>query len=326
MPALYPVELVEAVTEGIDAGIYYQRHLDDYVFDRMGGPGFVPAFIEEVEINKPLVDKAQENQIRRDIEERLTTADRGVMAAMKIVWPGEDGPQIVRHYFVAVGFGRKPYYTSRNADAPPLLDEIEGVARSMVAYEVYCVRQAIEFERQAERDVAALNRLGMTVGTKYVAPQGHPMSIGGKKWSSATVTAADAASGQVTLELTRRGSANKFRTTIGASRLAALAGLPCEPNVDPDETLSCIVTTAAGASYRFDRLPGTGFVMTCLDTGTTERIETFDNAVWMLRDDADGSCAVGPDSLQRAWRLAVTRVFPNHTVRQPDLDICGPRI
>lgn len=328
MPPKYPADLMDAVAEALEVGVYYQNDLKDYVFDRLGGLGFTPNLVEEVEIDKALVDVASENAERRRIEAMLENAPRGAMVAMRYMWKGENGPKLAWHYYVATGYGEKPYFTNEGGNRPPTPKNLEAAAASMVGYDVYLCRQAIETEQQKLRDVEVVVRSGMTVGTKYVAPQGTAMRLGGKTWSSATISALDATSGQVTIDLARRGSASRYRSTIGATRFAQMVGMTIDRDADTDHDGAdpCLVTTNDGRVYRFDRQPGSGFVMTCLDTGNAEHLETHNNAVWRLGKYSNGSYATGPDGFVRAWRLAVTRVFPDHKVRQPDPDASGPRI
>ena len=84
----------------------------------------------------------------------------------------------------------------------------------MIGYEVYCCRKAVEDARRRDHNRKALEHLRYCVGQVFRNYR-HPGET--KPFSKATVTRIYPESGQVTMQLTKRGTSKMWEITVGAA-------------------------------------------------------------------------------------------------------------
>ncbi len=202
----FPPALVAATEAALDAGLFYDTDVHRFVLERLGGAGATPTPLRTVEL--PLRDHAGEQAI----SEELKRSPRGTYAVLRYVRC--DGSSITRAP-MADGRGDLSAHGASDPFDPDDPGAPAHVLDRMIGYEISCCRRAIEAARERARNLAAM----ATHGFASLQRIRQPLRIGRHTYSSAIVTGVQPEQGTLSLELTRRGSARRAQTTLGAADL-----------------------------------------------------------------------------------------------------------
>lgn len=209
VPRDFPPAMVTAVDAALAAGLFYDTDIHRFVLEYMGGPGCTPVLLREVTLT--LGDRSQEEAIW----EELTRSPRGTYAILH--YRRDDG-YVSHRAPMSDGSGDLSGHACYDPFDP---DDPTGPAHALdrlVGYEIYLCRKAVEVVRGTTRNLAAQAVHRFAVGQRLTCP----LWFGATQYSSASITAIDPSTGEVTLELVRRGSPRRPRRTLGTADLASL--------------------------------------------------------------------------------------------------------
>ncbi len=196
-----------AVETALDVGVFYQD-----AFDKACRPAWDAAAPATESRLPDVVLSAEETWLaaRPRVDARraaLLSAPRGAWALVRKPLAGG------REYFNALihdGMG-EIHERADGWSAPPTFAE---VANRMIGMEVYRARHDVERERAIARAVTRLSTLNLAEGSTL-----RDVEIDGTVYSTGIVEEVFPDTGAVRLFLTKRGSRNRFRSTVSATYL-----------------------------------------------------------------------------------------------------------
>jgi hypothetical protein len=208
--------MVTTVEAALDAGLFYDTDIHRAVLEGMGGPGCQPVLLREVDL--ALGDRATE----RAICEEVKRSPRGTYAILR--YHRDDG-YVYHRAPMADGTGDLSGHGTNDPFDPTDPAAPAHTLDRMVGYEIYKCRHAVGEARERAKNLAALAATGFTVGQRLT----HPLCVGRHTYSSATIVEISPTEGWVVLEMVKRGSPRRPRTTMGAAILAEDLAAPAVP-------------------------------------------------------------------------------------------------
>lgn len=213
----FPPAMLAACEAALDAGIFYNDQFDDFVFKHMGGFGCDAVLIEVVDLDGAAPDfwDAQ-RELNKRLEAAVLTAPRGHYAVIR-----QQTASVGTIYktIVSDGHGDRPA-TGGSFDTYREMPTLEKVLERFVGYEIYLCRKMLEQERAHQSARKAISDYGIRPGMEF-----RNIEIRGEKFSTASVTEIHESTGEVTLNLVRRGSRQRWTTTLAANALVKRAGM-----------------------------------------------------------------------------------------------------
>lgn len=209
-PSSYSKEMVIACEAAIDAGVFYQDAFAEFVVKHMGGYDCKPVLVETVSFKWHGGSNflAEQRTWNAEAAVRMKASPRGHYFLIEKLY--EDGK---RRYSTMVSAGNGQLSIGGSHDSYDEQPAGEKVIARMVEYEVYCCRKAVEESRHRDHNRNALERHRYTVGQVFRNYR-HPGEA--KPFSKATVTKIYPESGQVTMQLSKRGTSKMWEITVGA--------------------------------------------------------------------------------------------------------------
>lgn len=241
-PALndFPPAMVTACQAALDAGITYNDEFAEFVLRQMGGYGCEAVLMEVAELDAAAESYAslQRAQHAR-LEAAVISAPRGHYALIRVT--RSDGCPVYTT-IVSDGYG-DGVATGGAYDRYDSMPPGEKILDRMVGYEIYLCRKACERERAYKAGREALAKHGFHIGMVF-----KDIRVGGEKYSSGTVSEIHLESGCVTLYLVRRGSRNRWKSTVSATYVAEhFAPTAPKQRELPSETDDSLESIAQGA-------------------------------------------------------------------------------
>lgn len=213
-PALndFPPAMVSACQAAIDAGMFYDNEFSAFVLRQLGGYGCEAALMEIADLDAAGENYAASQRVlRARLEALVTAAPRGHYALIRVTRLN-DCPLYTA--FASDGYGDR-VATGGAYDVYDSMPSGDKILERMIGYEIYLCRKAVEQERARQAGREALAKYGFHVGMVF-----KDITVGGEKYSSGTVSEVHAESGCVTLYLVRRGSRNRWKSTLSARAVA----------------------------------------------------------------------------------------------------------
>lgn len=205
----YKPEMVGACEAAIDAGIFYEDQFKDFVVKHMGGYGCEAVLLETVTLQWFGSEFLSENRaLETKARERLKGSPQGHYILFEKIY--DDAK---RRYSTMVSDGNGELAAGGSHDSYDVPPTAEKVLSRMVGYIIYCCRKAVEESRRREHNRKVLEQQRYCVGQVF-RNYHHPGET--KPFSKATVTKIYPESGQVTMQLTKRGTSKIWEITIGA--------------------------------------------------------------------------------------------------------------
>lgn len=225
----YTKEMVVACEAAIDANVFYQDAFADFVVQHMGGYGCQAVRVETVSFKwyGEGLSLADFRVWTSEAEARMKASPRGHYIQIEKLF--EDGK---RWYSTIVSAGDGKLATGGSHDSYPEPPTAEKVLSRMVGQEIYCCRKAVEESRYREQQRKALEKHRYCVGQVFRNYR-HPGEI--KPFAKATVIQIYPESGQVKLQLSKRGTSKIWEVTIGAGSIEErVEAAPAAPAVRQD--------------------------------------------------------------------------------------------
>lgn len=212
--------------KAIDAGIFYTDEVKQYCFDMWQAE--YPATdhcltrngsVDHQEISN---DPALRKEAVKCLREAIQAAPRGTWGLLLVRWQYDDGePGQTWIQIISDGHGG-----SYDPQTGPIAHAgripcYEDALKGMVGYEIYKADGAEKERREQARSRAIIRDVGLTAGGVL-----RDITLGGKKYSTATIVSITDA-GIVTLELTKRGSRNRWRWS-GFAQIIKSPALPTQ--------------------------------------------------------------------------------------------------
>lgn len=205
----YKPEMVSACEAAIDAGIFYEDQFKDYVVKHMGGYGCEAVLLETVTLQCFGSEFLSEKRaLDAKAKDRLKSSPQGHYILFEKIY---DDAKRRYSTMVSAGNGEIALGGSHDCyDEPPTAEK---VLSRMIGYDVYCCRKATEDRRRRAHNRRVLEQQRYFVGQVFRNYR-HPGEA--KPFSKATVTKIYPESGQVTMQLSKRGTSKMWEITVGA--------------------------------------------------------------------------------------------------------------
>jgi hypothetical protein len=203
MTSVAPVrdqKLKQFVEEALDAGVFYERDMKERIL-----PQILP-FDEAVE-NLIGTFTNPSFQELRDLEKQVSALPRGSWAIIRKEW---DGGGCYALIFSDGTGSRAPGVSYDTYDRALSYDEALG---SVVGFEIYKMRQAVELEREIAADLKAIADNGFELFQKFEG-----LKVESRIFTTAQISEIRP-NGHIVLRLTLRGSRKTYETTIGGRDL-----------------------------------------------------------------------------------------------------------
>lgn len=202
-----------ATQEALDAGTYYNDQIKAFVIERVGD--LDPA----EDCRYPDIDRSSTDTFET-WRERLTAAEAMIAAAPRghyVLTRAFTGEHSTQQVIMSNGDGLAP---GVRHDPHPTTPTWKSLVERMVGHEIYLARQAIERRRELAEDVEAIEAFSLV--PEYSTKD---LNMGGRVFSTGTISAVHSDTGMIDLNLTRRGSPNRMVTSIRAKDFVRFAGL-----------------------------------------------------------------------------------------------------
>lgn len=219
--AAYKEALKAAVGDAIDSGLSYNRDVDAFVARHCRVPD--PArevFLGIVDL--PVHDLPQARKTLGEIEAKVAAEPRGTWAVTKKVFENDGQTRTVYQPLLSDGSGSLASGCRSDTSYEP--PAYEAVLRRAFEMEVYVARRELEAERLSARNREVVESGRITIGSEY-----RDVTVNSQKFSRAKVVGVEAATGKVSIELTKRGSRRRWKCDVDA---AALSPPPAPRNAD----------------------------------------------------------------------------------------------
>ena len=207
--------MIAGCEAAVDAGMFYQDDFEDYVVKHMGGYDCEAVLCETVSVQWYGEGNflAEHRAWEKEAEQRLKSLPRGhyIQIEKRFDFPA---PKI-RH--LPVGGSHDFYDVPQNG---------EKVCSRMIGYEIYLCRKMIENSRIRDNHRKSLEAHRYCVGQVFRNYR-HPGEI--KPFSKATIIGIYPESGQVRMQLTKRGTSKVWEVTVGAGSIEERIEVTAKP-------------------------------------------------------------------------------------------------
>lgn len=212
-PFQFAPTMVTACERTIDMKVFYQDAFAEQVIKLMNGFGCEPVLLE-TRVLPADATFPERRSLTAEIETAVKASPRGSYVLLRKLHDNGNGSYQV---FASDGTGEIAVGNkSDHYDEPPTGTR---VLSRMVGYEIFLCREHVEKQRKRAADVEALLKHQFRPGLEY---SNLVLPGEGKAYSTVTIESVSPGAGGVTLIMCRRGTKNRWRSTIGAQRLAQL--------------------------------------------------------------------------------------------------------
>lgn len=208
----FSTAMMAATNAALDQGVFYQDHFAEFCIAHMGGYGCEANLVATVEIDRTIPDSwAEHRDTINALEEQIATMPRGSYVVLRKTSMRDDSLHITYSTIVSDGSGELSVggkYDIYDQPPPP-----EKVLERMLGQEIYCCRDYVQNERRMADDRLALDESKLSAGLSFknYRPAGEI-----KPYSKTTIESVNAETGTVTLFMSRRGTTDRWRVTVGA--------------------------------------------------------------------------------------------------------------
>lgn len=202
------------VGAALNAGVFYQEAIRDACRDAWAAahPVLETCLTRGNDQNwQVAVDDFQERRVQiQRLEAQLASAPRGTWVLLRREWQRGDGETFVEWIVrMASGVGVESMQTNHLKQEPTHRQMVE----AMEGYEIYLARKAEEDRRSSIESKQVIDREGWSVGARI-----KNLRIGGVRYANGIVESVHP-NNAMTLLLTKRGSAKRYRWTGLAQRI-----------------------------------------------------------------------------------------------------------
>lgn len=215
--------MIAGCEAAVDAGVFYQDAFEDYVVKHMGGYDCEAVLCETVSVQWYGGGNflAEHRAWEKEAEQRLKSLPRGHY--IQIEKRLDDGR---RTYSTKVSAGNGQLAVGGSHDFYDEPQNGEKVISRMIGYEIYLCRKMIENSRIRDNHRKSLEAHRYCVGQVFRNYR-HPGEI--KPFSKATIIGIYPESGQVKMQLTKRGTSKVWEVTVGAGSIEERIEVTAKP-------------------------------------------------------------------------------------------------